>query len=269
MVRVYQLGALRLVHLHDGYGAIDGNRVFYPAKQEEWGEGLAPDPVGFMLNAYQPLLITEDGRHTLVDTGFGETNPNRKGDMREGLREVGVSPEEIARVIITHAHGDHVGGNTLLRDGRFVPAYPNAKYIVQEREIAEMRERQEEIWRTRFAPLEDSGQLWLVNGEVALSESITLWPLEGHTAGQQGVRLASQGQYAVFVGDLGLSYKNFEHPEWGASWAWSREADEANRRRVAEWAVAHRAIIILYHDPRLAWFRLERAGKGYRAVPVA
>lgn len=268
MTRIHRLGALRLAHLHDGYGAIDGNRVFYPAKQEEWAEGLAPDPVGFMLNAYQPLLITAGERHILVDTGFGEANPNRKGDKRQGLKELGVSPEAITQVVITHAHGDHIGGNTLLREGRFVPAYPNAEYIVQEREIAAMRAHQDEIWRTRFAPLEEAGQLQLVNGEVALSEGITLWPLEGHTAGHQGVRLASQGEYAVFVGDLGLSYKNFEHPEWGASWAWSREADEANRRRVAEWAVAHNAIIILYHDPRVAWFRLERDGERYRAIPI-
>lgn len=269
MVRVHQLGALRLAQLHDGYGAIDGNRVFYPARQEEWEAGLAPDPVGFMLNAYQPLLITENGQHTLVDTGFGEANPNRKGDMREGLRELGVSPDQIARVVITHAHGDHVGGNTLLRDGLFVPAYPNAEYIVQEREIAEMRERGDELWLTRFAPLQAAGQLRVVEGEVALSEALTLWPLAGHTAGQQGVRMVSQGQHAVFVGDLGLSYKNFERPEWGASWAWSREADAANRRMVAEWAVEHDAIVILYHDPRTPWIRLERAGEGYRAIPVA
>ncbi len=268
MVRVYQLGALRLAQLHDGYGAIDGNRVFYPARQEEWEAGLAPDPVGFMLNAYQPLLVTEAGRHTLVDTGFGEANPNRKGDLREGLRELGVAPDEITRVVITHAHGDHVGGNTLLREDAYIPAYPHAEYIVQEREIAELRARDDELWRTRLAPLEATGQLRLVEGEVALSEALTLWPMAGHTAGQQGVRMASQGQYAVFVGDLGLSYKNFERPEWGASWAWSREADEANRRMVAEWAVEHDAIVILYHDPRTPWIRLERAGEGYRAVPV-
>jgi glyoxylase-like metal-dependent hydrolase (beta-lactamase superfamily II) len=269
MVRVYQLGALRLAQLHDGYGAIDGNRVFYPAQQHEWEAGLAPDPTGFMLNAYQPLLITQDGQHALVDTGFGEANPSRRRDMQDGLRELGVAADQITRVIITHAHGDHVGGNTLLREGVFTPAYPNAEYIVQEREIAEMRERDDEMWRTRFAPLQATDQLRIVTGEVALDEALTLWPMAGHTAGQQGVRMASQGQHAVFVGDLGLSYKNFETPQWGASWAWSREADEANRRMVAEWAVEHDAILILYHDPRTPWIRLARAGEGYRATPVA
>lgn len=268
MIRRYQLGALELVQLHDGYAAIDGNRVFYPAAQEDWEEGLAPDPVGFMLNAYQPLLIIEDGHRTLVDTGFGETNPNRKGDMRDGLRETGIAADAIDRVIITHAHGDHIGGNTMMRDGKPVPAYPNAEYVVQELEIAEMRADEDEIWQLRFAPIEASGQLRIVNGEVGLSEAVTLWPAAGHTAGQQAVRMVSDGEHAVFVGDLGLSYKNFEHPEWGASWAWSRKADEANRRIVAEWAVAHHAIIILYHDPRTPWIRLESTGEGYRSTPV-
>jgi hypothetical protein len=78
----------------------------------------------------------------------------------------------------------------------------------------------------------------------------------------------SQGQHAVFVGDLGLSIKNFQHPSWGASWAWSREADAANRRMVGEWAAEHNAIVILYHDPRTPWFRLAREGDGYRATPI-
>jgi glyoxylase-like metal-dependent hydrolase (beta-lactamase superfamily II) len=268
MVRVHQLGALRLAQLHDGYGAIDGNRVFYPARQSEWEAGLAPDPTGFMLNAYQPLVITEGGQHTLVDTGFGETNPNRRRDMREGLQELGVAPGDIVRVIITHAHGDHIGGNTMLREGVHVPCYPNAEYVVQEREIAGMRANDDEIWRARFAPLQAAGQLRIVQGEVAVSEALTLWPMAGHTEGQQGVRMVSEGQHAVFVGDLGLNRKNFQTPAWGASWAWSREADEANRRMVAEWAVAHDAIVILYHDPRTPWFRLERAGEGFRGIPL-
>ncbi len=268
-MKMHQMGSLRLIQLHDGYGAIDGNRVFYPAKQHEWEEGLAPDPIGFMLNAYQPLLIIEGEQYTLVDTGFGEANPNRKGDLREELAQMRISAEQITRVITTHAHGDHVGGNTITRDGVPVPAYPNAEYIVQEREIAAMRESNDELWRLRFAPLEQEGQLRLVEGEVALSEAITLWPMAGHTEGQQGLRISSGGQHAVFVGDLALSYKNFENPPWGSSWAWSREHDEANRRKVAEWAVEHEAMIIMYHDPRTPWIRLQRAGDGYIATPVA
>ncbi|MFO7696398.1 MAG: MBL fold metallo-hydrolase [Anaerolineae bacterium] len=268
MVRTYHLGAVRIAQLHDGYGAIDGNRVFYPASQAEWGEGTGADPLGFMLNAYQPLLITEPGEQTLVDTGFGQENTSRKGDIQIGLKELGVAREDVARVVITHAHGDHVGGNTVLLDGILVPAYPNALYIVQEREIAEIRAANSDLWRQRFAPLLDADQLRVVSGEVALSAALTLWPMAGHTAGQQAVRITSEGQHAVFVGDLGLSIKNFSHLEWGSSWAWSREVDEANRRMIAEWAAENDAIVILYHDPRTPWFRIRREGEGYVTIPV-
>jgi len=268
MVRTTQVGAVRIAQLHDGYGAIDGNRVFYPAAQAEWGEGTGADPTGFMLNAYQPLLITEGGEHTLVDTGFGETNPNRRRDMQDGLKELSVSRADITRVVISHAHGDHIGGNTLRKDGTLVPAYPNATYVVQEREIAEMRAQDSEIWRQRFVPLLENDQLRVVDGEVALTPALTLWPMEGHTAGQQAVRIVSEGQHAVFAGDLGLSIKNFTHLHWGSSWAWSREADEANRRKIAAWAAEHDALVILYHDPRTPWFRIRRAGDGYVTIPV-
>lgn len=268
MVRTTQIGAVRVAQLHDGYGAIDGNRVFYPATQAEWGEGLGADPTGFMLNAYQPLLITEDGEHTLVDTGFGQENTSRKGDIQIGLKELGVAREDVARVVITHAHGDHIGGNTLKRDGHLVPAYPNAEYVVQEREIAEMRAADDATWRVRFVPIQEAGRLRIVSGEVALTPALTLWPMEGHTAGQQAVRIASEGQHAVFVGDLGLSIKNFSHLEWGSSWAWSREADEANRRKIAAWAAEHDALVILYHDPRTPWFRIRKEGDRYVTIPV-
>jgi len=264
------LGALRIVQLHDGYGAIDGNRVFYPATQDEWGEGTGADPTGFMLNAYQPLLINEAGLHTLVDTGFGQTNPGRRRDMQDDLRSLGLAREDIRRVIITHAHGDHIGGNTLLVDGKYLPAYPNAEYVVQQSEIASLQEEGGPVWQQRFAPLQSSGQLHVVDGEVSLTQAITLWPIAGHTAGQQAVCLQSEGAQAIFVGDLGLSIKSFARPDWGPSWAWSREADQANRRRIAEWAIETGALVMLYHEPRTPWFRIRRATAGngdYCTIP--
>ncbi len=82
------------------------------------------------------------------------------------------------------------------------------------------------------------------------------------------MRIDSEGQYAVYVGDLGLSIKNLAHLEWGSSSAWSREADEANRRKIAAWAVEHDALVILYHDPRTPWFLIRKGGDGYVTIPV-
>ncbi|NLT74781.1 MAG: MBL fold metallo-hydrolase [Chloroflexi bacterium] len=267
-MRIHTLGQVRIVQLHDGYGSIDGNRVFYPAKRADWAEGLCPDPRGYMLNAYQPLLITENGQHTLVDTGFGENNPARKGDLQADLEELGVARADITRVVITHAHGDHVGGNTLLRDEQRVQAYPRAEYLVQESEIAGIRARNTALWRESFAPLQKEGQLRPVAGRISLSQAIELWPLAGHTEGHQGVHISSGDQDVLFVGDLGLSIKNFHRPEWGSSWAWSLEEDEANRRRVCEWASAHGSIVILYHDPRTPWFRITATGESYETEPA-
>ncbi|OGO05503.1 MAG: hypothetical protein A2Y73_05935 [Chloroflexi bacterium RBG_13_56_8] len=268
MIFSYGLGSIRLSHVHDGYGAIDGNRVFYPASQEEWSPGLAPDRVGFMMHAYQPLLISEGARHTLVDTGFGEENPRRRGSMFESMQQVGVHPDEISRVIITHAHGDHVSGNTLAHAESFRPTFPQAEYVIQEREIAALREADDEDWRKRFQPLVERGQLRTIDGTTQISGSLTCWATPGHTIGHQSVLINCEGQQALVLGDLALFYKNMERPEWGASWAWSCEVDEESRRKVAEWAVENDAILILYHDPRNAWFRLRRADEGYRVVPL-
>lgn len=113
-----------------------------------------------MLNAYQPLLISEGAQHTLVDTGFSEENPRRKRSMFESLQQVGVHPDEIARVIITHAHGDHISGNTITHGRSLRPTFAHAEYIVQEREA------DDESWRTRFQPLVERGQLRTIDGSI-------------------------------------------------------------------------------------------------------
>jgi hypothetical protein len=72
----------------------------------------------------------------------------------------------------------------------------------------------------------------------------------------------------LFVGDLAVLAKNMERLEWGHSWAWSLDADRISRREVAEWAITNRSVLIIGHDPERPMVSLERAGEGYRAVPL-
>ena len=72
----------------------------------------------------------------------------------------------------------------------------------------------------------------------------------------------------AFLGDLAILAGSMEYPEWGPDWAWSREADLASRRAVARWAVEKDAVLILGHDPRMPWIRLQKKGVNYRAIPA-
>jgi len=269
MSQALDLGNLQLRLILDARGQIDGNAVFFPATQEEWSPGLDPDAQGNVPMAVNGLLISDGDEHTLIDTGFGDQErADRPERLVEKLAEIGLQPTDIGRVILTHAHGDHALGNTLKRSGRWVPTFPSAEYVIQEKEIAAIRDKQDAFWRTRFQPLVDCGLLRTIDGPTEMSDILTCWPTPGHTIGHQAVLIHTHSQQALAIGDLVIFAEGFEHPEWGPNWAWSRQADAESRRKVSQWAVETGAILIVAHDPRHPWITLEHAGEGYRFADV-
>lgn len=268
----FDLGAINLTLISDGHADIEGDRVFYPASREEWQAevDLASDEEGNLPIDYRSLLIAEEDVLTLVDTGYGEEGrPDRKGKhLIENLTALGIAPHQIDRVIITHAHGDHCMGNTLHRSEGWIPTFANAEYILQDKEITAIQSNDDPLWSTRFEPLEARDQLCPIDGRTELSPSIVCWPTPGHTIGHQSILMQSQGQRALFMGDLALFAENMEHDDWGPSWAWSREHDAHSRQKVAEWAVKWNTILIIGHDPRHPRITLGRDGDDYRFTPL-
>ncbi len=271
MVITKNLGDTRLALLTDAALQLNGDSVFSPASRTEWGAGVDADPEGSIDVVVRCLLVSCNGRHTLVDTGFGDSDP--VGSLPQSLAEVGVGPNDIQRVIITHAHGDHCQGNTVREGPRRVPAYSNAEYVMQNREAEWVRGTSPEAWEAHFQPIESRGRigaprLRLIDGETELDDGLSCRPTPGHTIGHQSVIVRNAGLCALYMGDLAILAAHMEHPGWGPDWAWSREADQESRRAVARWAVENDAILILGHDPRMPWVRLQETEAGYRAVPV-
>ena len=261
MVGEVVLGEVCLTLLLDARGTISGDRVFSPASREEWGDGLKVGPDGEVPIQVTCLLIRIGEHCTLVDTGFGDAlRTERDERMLKGLAAVGVEPKGIERVILTHSHGDHAAGNTLRRGRAWVPAFPQAEYVVQEREVAAMRAAGDAFWRTRYQPLVDRGQLHTIDGDVSLGDSLACRLTPGHTIGHQSVIVSTGEGPAVFLGDLAVLARNLEHPEWNPSWAWSIEADIASRRAMIDWAAKTGALVIVGHDPNRTFVRVAVAG---------
>jgi glyoxylase-like metal-dependent hydrolase (beta-lactamase superfamily II) len=267
----YILGRTRLTLLIDAIGQIDGNQVFYPATLDEWGPELGqPDDPALRIHV-PSLLISRDGEHTLVDTGFGEEgDPDRshgEGGVIVGLEQLGLGPQDIDRVIITHAHGDHMLGNTVKRGDRWIPVFPEALYVVQEREAGYVRRSPDAEWDLRLEPLQRNGQLKLIDGTTTLNNYLTCRLTPGHTIGHQIVIVQDAHATAAFVGDLAIRAQSFLHPDWGPDWAWSRKDDLHSRQEIAAWAAENDALLIVGHDPVTPWIRLRRTDGGFAIVP--
>jgi glyoxylase-like metal-dependent hydrolase (beta-lactamase superfamily II) len=178
------------------------------------------------------LVVQTPTRRIVVDTGLGNdkqdrtipTWNNRQGPFLDDLAAAGFPPESIDTVLCTHLHVDHVGWNTRLVAGQWVPTFANARYLFGAREYAYWRDHSTEpdkaaIFRDSVAPIVAAGQADLIASDSSICEEITLIPTPGHSPGHVSLHIRSAGEEAVLTGDVA------HHPCQMAHLGWSSTAD--------------------------------------------
>ena len=201
------------------------------------------------------LLDCCAGNHK-IRPGFAQFNQLNTPYL-ERLREAGAAPEEIDIVLCTHLHSDHVGWNTILRDGRWVPTFPNARYLFSrtEHEWGDPRKNPEadcdpqrsNAYRDGVIPVIEAGQAELVDGTHAIDDAMLIEPAPGHTRGHIIVKLDERGEKAVFCGDA------IHHPlqvyaaHWNSAFCELPKEASATRRRMLEHCAEHRALLFPTH----------------------
>jgi glyoxylase-like metal-dependent hydrolase (beta-lactamase superfamily II) len=255
----HRLGNLHLRILSDGTYYQDAGAVFGIVPRIMW------ERLGFTLNArhqmalgLNSLLVRSHGKNVLIETGVGEKErplgqtERRNGTLVDELHRVGVAPGEIDVVINTHLHADHCGWNTRRQqDGSWTATFPRARYLIQRAEWEAAINPNERTRATYLAenmrPLEESGQLELVDGERAVTEEITIVPAFGHSMGHAIVVLSSGGESAVYIGDMAQHPAQLERFAWVSSFdIYPLEAMET-KRGVIERAIAERQLVVAVH----------------------
>jgi glyoxylase-like metal-dependent hydrolase (beta-lactamase superfamily II) len=227
---------------------------------------LAPhflDAEGRLLQSVHTFVVKTPDLTVLVDTCIG--NDKDRGGRRpfhmlrtgflDTLRAAGVAPEAVDVVICTHLHVDHVGWNTRLDDGRWVPTFPRARYLFARREwehwTSEDDDGTRRIMADSVAPVLDAGLAELVPMDHHVTDEIRLEPTPGHTPGHVSVRLASRGADAVITGDLMHHPVQIAEPTWQTTF--DTDPDEARETRRAFCArYADRPVTVLgthFHHP--------------------
>lgn len=224
---------------------------------EPWA--LCPD-TGKLIFAIQTYVIRTSKHTILVDTCVG-CNKDSSMDFwhqREDrvwlqrLIATGVSPEDIDYVFCTHLHGDHIGWNTQLIDGQFVPTFPNAKYIFSQAEVEHASNAETArmpAWEQSVLPILEAGQAQLVETDFALDDEIWLSPTPGHTPGHVAVHLLSGGQHAVLVGDAIHSPLQCAHPEWSARPDTDKALSARTRIKLLENCLSENHLVLPAHFP--------------------
>ena len=216
-----------------------------PAAMERHRAWLGPvhwDPgTGLFVMAFQSFVIQTPRRTILVDTCIGEdkerpARPNwhrQKWPWLDNLRAAGVTPEQIDLVLCTHLHVDHVGWNTRLVNGRWVPTFPNARYVIARQEYEDLIANPHPagpIYEDSVLPVVEAGQADFVETNHEIDKGIWLEHTPGHTVGHVCIHVESQGVHAIFVGDMMHHPMQVPNPTWSSGFC--RDPKQSAKTRV-------------------------------------
>jgi len=194
---------------------MDGGSMFGQVPKVNWEGNVVTDRKNRMTLGLNCLLLQVSGQNVLVDTGIGskegDTDKENLGlvpsRLLKGLKGMGLTPKDISAVILSHLHFDHSGGCTRMdRAGNLVPTFPKAKYYVQGKcwdEACNPNERCNGVHRSEnFLPIEERGQLELLDGDTEIMPGLNVMVTDGHALGHQMVMFNHGGERVVFLGDL-------------------------------------------------------------------
>lgn len=193
---------------------------------------LAPhfmDDEGRLIMSIHALILETPDVTIIVDTCLGNDKPRDipnwnmlQGPFLEDLVEAGYPRETIDTVLCTHLHVDHVGWNTMLVDDKWVPTFPNARYLMAEKEYQYWTEEADQgeygdVIADSVLPVFDAGLVDLVPMDYQITDEICLEPTPGHTPGHVSVHIKSQGEEALITGDCFHHPCQIARPEWSSS----------------------------------------------------
>ena len=252
------IGEFQISRVVEGEGPLFDAQTFLPDSTPDVIEANAdwlipqyidPDS-GQLILAIQSYIVRTPRHTILVDTCVGNDKPRPMRpmwDMMNGpyladLAVAGVQPEEVDFVLCTHLHVDHVGWNTRLVDGRWVPTFPNAKYIFAKKEYDFWETRHREgtqgpvpnVYDDSVLPVMEAGQAVLVDMDHQIGDGMWFEPAPGHTEGNVVVNLQSNDASAVLSGDVMHHPLQLVRPEWSSRACEDRDLSATTRRALIE-----------------------------------
>lgn len=268
-----KLGDLEFQILTDGTFRLDGGAMFGVIPRTMWERVTLPDDHNRITLSMNSLLIRAGGKLILVETGAGDKwDAKRRAiyafegkRLPEQLTEQGVRPEQIDIVVNTHLHFDHCGWNTRAAEGKIVPTFPNARYIVQRGELDHARRPTERDRASylpeNFEPMAASGQWDPVEGDCEIAPGVELIRVPGHTADMMCVRLSGGGKTAMQLADLVPMTAHLGLP-WIMGFDLYPLTTLENKKKWLPQLVQHQWLALFGHDPAVAAAHLrEQDGK--------
>jgi glyoxylase-like metal-dependent hydrolase (beta-lactamase superfamily II) len=265
-VQSRRLGDVTVTAINDGTVALP---VELTVAEDVWRGEIDVDGEGRIMADSHVLLVQTATATILIDAGIDEPGSGWEerfleewpGSVRTpgvvaGLASIGINPEDVTHVLVTHVHFDHVVGLAVERDGRLVPRYPNARVMLGRADWEDAPEGHlGPEQRARIGAVAEAGLLDLIADEREIVPGVTMTPAPGESPGHSIMRITSRGETLYAVGDLFHYAAEVEHPDWMVPWA-DQERMAASRRKLLDDAVSADALVVFSHENFPPWGRI-------------
>jgi glyoxylase-like metal-dependent hydrolase (beta-lactamase superfamily II) len=276
----WTVGEVKITAVMEGEPLEASTRFFLPTSTREevaaidWLRPHYVNELGRLILWVQAFVVETPTRRIVVDTCVGNDKPREgpfnmlRTDFLQRFEAAGFTRETIDVVLCTHLHVDHVGWNTMLQDGRWVPTFPNARYLMGKTELAywatQTQGDDEAIYADSIQPVIDAGLVDPVEGGHVICDEVRLVATPGHTPGHVSVAIASKGEQAFITGDMMHTPTQIARPEWGSYVDYDTDASTATRRKVLAELADGPVLVIGTHFPAPTVGSIVRDGAGYR-----
>ena len=279
----WKIGEVSITRVIESEAPWDGTLLLPEAtaanvrKERDWLHPTFTDDAGLLRMSIHAFVIESRGKRIVVDTCIGNDKErpipewNRKQwPFLANLEQAGYPRESVDLVLCTHLHVDHVGWNTMLRGGKWVPTFPNATYLIGGTEWDFFSTAEEPFLK---GPVDDSvrpvvaaGMSQLVDDAHRLTDEVWLESTPGHTPGHFSVRISSRGEEAVITGDLMHHPILCRYPEWDNKFDYDGPRAKKTRRAFCERYADSAVLVLGTHFATPSAGRIRKQDDAYRFV---
>ena len=273
----FKVGGFEVTTIYDGAIQLAGPRPIFGENQSDGDvQALAMDnhlPGDKMEISFTPVMVNTGKELVMFDSGNGAGRRPNAGKVAATLASAGYSAEQVDIVVITHCHGDHIGG--LMEDGK--PLFPNARYVIGQVEY--------DFWspkeKAESGPLVNAAKLVQSNVVANAAKMSFLKPdgevtagiravgAFGHTPGHMGYHVESEGKRFVIWADTTNHFVvSLQRPDWHVRFDMNKDDAVASRKKMLDMVAADKLLATGYHMPFPAVGYVVKHGSGYRWVPA-
>ena len=275
-----KIGEWKLTILETGNFWLDGGAMMGSVPKALWEKTNPPDSQNRIKLALRCLLLDNGQDIVLIESGIGNKFNDKfskmfnisqsKNPLSDTLSKNGYSNKDITHMILTHLHFDHAGGATEVDSNRScIPAFPNAKYYISKENwnsgISPSPRDRASYLKENYTPVDDAGLFEFVSNNTAILPGISTYMVNGHTKGQQLIKIESNGDTLVFCSDLIPLESHLKLP-WIMGYDLNAQLTLSEKTDFLKLASENDWWLFFYHDPQTVAVKIKKDKKYYKII---